>query len=313
MTPFPSDDGDRIVPRYRHNQLDALARMFGTPDPLPKRRECGSTVSFDVSWCHQRTRYQLRKLSDEQFADYERRNKAAQQWVGSHVRHFDHPFSCWTADDIDSVVADMVATLRQCPESPASAIDRRTYVRVNRFNPLNGRRDRFSIYVHVGGREYGAEVDLNVELPRRAITTWLSALDPYGLTISERQHGVAISLEEHKSALWTPGAPDPDPGGAHTPAGVTAAGLAAQTLADMNADDDETDDDLDAIEKAARRRLHGEKNIPNTARLTRPQSGGALGEASLRATICAAAYRLSGAPLRTLAYWADRFMKAEDR
>ena len=81
--------------------------MFGEPvasTPRPKRRTPSATVTFDVRWCHRRTRYQLRKLTDQQFAEYQRENDAAQKWVGTHVRHFDRPFSHWTADDIARLV-----------------------------------------------------------------------------------------------------------------------------------------------------------------------------------------------------------------
>jgi hypothetical protein len=74
--------------------------MFGEAEPLPTPplkpragKQPGATVTFDVRWCRRRTRYQLRKLSDEQFAEYERANIAAQQWVGTHTRHFDRPLA----------------------------------------------------------------------------------------------------------------------------------------------------------------------------------------------------------------------------
>ena len=295
--------------------------MFGETEPLAPsattraRKQPGATVTFDVRWCRRRTRYQLRKLPDEQFAEYKRANMAAQKWVGEHVRHFDRPFSEWRAADLDSILADMVTTRRQCPESPAMSIDRRTYVRVSRFNLANGRRDRLSIYVHVGGREYGAELEITkAQVPQRTIAEWVAALDPYNISITEQKSGVAISIEDHKSLLWTPGAPDPDPNGSCTPAGVSAAGLDALASVDAGTMDDDPDDDLDVFEKAARRRLHGDKNIPSTSRDRAESPGKNTGsEQSDRATICAAAYRLTGFPLRALAFWAERFMKAEGR
>jgi hypothetical protein len=46
MTPnYPSDDGSNIFPRHGHNQLDALARMFGEPAPIVGRSAASSVLA----------------------------------------------------------------------------------------------------------------------------------------------------------------------------------------------------------------------------------------------------------------------------
>src|SRR5688500_12605381 len=125
MTPhFPSDDGGNIIPRYRHNQLDQLARMFGEPEPVPAAiRAPGATVTFELTWAGQRSRKQLKRLTDKEFAAYERERVVALPYVGEHVRHFDRAFEHWTADDLTRLMADMLATLRKCPPPPRTSSD----------------------------------------------------------------------------------------------------------------------------------------------------------------------------------------------
>jgi hypothetical protein len=72
-------------------------------------------VVFELTWIGLRTRAQLKRLTDEEYAEYERARQAAQRWIGQHVRHFERPFEEWTADDFTRLIADMLATVRECP------------------------------------------------------------------------------------------------------------------------------------------------------------------------------------------------------
>lgn len=272
--PFPSDNGPHI-PRPRHEQIDVLARMFGESEPgTDNHPEPGATVEFEVKWSGGRTRAQLKKFTPDEFAAYERARMDALPYVGKHVRHFDRSFEQWTTDDLTALIADMLATIRRCPPPARESFDARTYVGITRFNGRNDKNDRLHIYIGAG-LEYRAEVDIKpVSIPEWAFAEFVAGLEPFQILISSRTRGVAMRVDEYKSIHWTPGRPDPDPDGGVSPFGYSrrAVGSAQPATASVDPIDGEEgdgeEDDLDAIEKAARRTLHGDKAIPPTSQQT---------------------------------------------
>jgi hypothetical protein len=248
MSISPADDDP--LRRLTHvDQLEALRRMFGDPEPspapgspaaAPARGSAGATITFRIHW-KRVTRGQLRKMSDADYAAYDAERTDAEAYVGDHPRQFERPFEQWTAEDLQRLCADMLATLRKCPIRQWR-VETRESISVHRFNAraaYRGRKPNDDFHVTIrNGSEYRAEVSLlEVPIPARAIVEWLAAMNPSSLDVDPEKGGLALRIHEYLTLGegWTRShTPDPDP---------------APTPTDEHDDDSDGHDDLEEAER----------------------------------------------------------------
>jgi hypothetical protein len=247
---MPTDcpNPDEAIPGGARAQVSELMKMFGPSST--GEGNAASTVRFKVQWTERvRRRPRLSKMTDQELAEYDRQRCSAMRYVGEHVRPYDVPFHRWTADHIDQLVSDMLATLRETPVCRIGVVGSSLdsfRISVNRWMPWKATNGRFQLEIHGGGHDFSAHVDLTESgVPLHAIIDWIVRVDPFRIDITQSKRGTVTYASVNQPEDWEPLASSATTEStASTCAGATAAEKIGEDdgeQCDIQEDDDASD------------------------------------------------------------------------
>lgn len=272
------------MPRYRHAQIAELATMFGEAEPLavvpvantaptfthvagtltptpagglswvpPAFPDWATSAGPDATELHVLIAHTGLGRTCPRRPDTIKELRADVERFGPRLGIYRVPIEIeprrWTVHTIRELI-ERVLPLVPTDDLSLRKVDARINVYLGNDSYVRGHRHS-RIEIQHGSAEHEFRATLRVDLKATAaIREWLDVMPG---TFCEINHGNLAIVDEVLNG--------PSHGSSTREEDTVAPG------ADPEEDDD---DDLDSIEKAARRALHGEKNIPKTSRKTAP-------------------------------------------